>query len=133
MAAPLVLIADNDRAVSDLLVEVLARRGLRTVCAYDGMQAAELARDPDVAVLVCDLDMPKQNGIAVLEGLAPTSRPPSVVVSGFLDERAQVRLAALGIVQAVLKKPFDLFEFAAIVQRLATDAGSAEAEAEQTA
>lgn len=126
MTAPLVLVADNDRAVSSLFVEVLARRGLRTVCAYDGEAAGRLACDPEVRVLVCDLDMPRRSGLEVLESLPPACRPPTVVVSGFLDASVRQRLGDLPFVRAVMKKPFDLFRFADVVQELAR-AGSTEA------
>ena len=64
-----VLIADNDRAVSGLLTEVLAQSGLETSNAYDGDEACRMAREEAVGVLVCDLDMPGASGLEVLESL----------------------------------------------------------------
>lgn len=119
MHAPLVLIADNDRAVSSLLGEVLTRKGMRTTFAYDGEAAADLARDPGIAALVCDLDMPKRHGLDVLASLADLPVPPAtVVVSGYLDRAIEERLQALPFVRAVLRKPFDLFAFAERVRGL---------------
>ena len=64
-----VLIADNDRAVSGLLSEVLQQSGFTVEHAYDGEAASELARGADVQVLVCDLDMPGVSGLEVLASL----------------------------------------------------------------
>jgi len=126
LRAPLVLIADNDRAVSALLTEVLARAGLAVQPVYDGETARNRAREPEVAVLVCDLDMPRLPGIEVIESLADLARPPAVVVvSGFLDARIQHRLAGLPFVRGVLAKPFDLLAFAAQVRTLVRDRGDA--------
>ncbi|MEZ6018505.1 MAG: response regulator [Planctomycetota bacterium] len=115
-----VLIADNDRAVSGLLVELLRRAGLRVTPAYDGQVAARLARAPDLRVLVCDLDMPGASGLEVLESLRDLrTPPPSVVISGYLDARIRERLDALPFVRQVLGKPFDLARFLVTVQELA--------------
>lgn len=114
-----VLIADNDRAVSGLLAEVLARVGLRPTNAYDGVAAHELVLRTAPRVLVCDLDMPGMSGLEVIESLAALPVPPQVVVvSGYLDGRAEARLAQLPFVREVLRKPFDLLRFAATVERL---------------
>lgn len=117
-----VLIADNDRAVSGLLTEVLAQTGLNTRNAYDGDEASRMARHDEVRVLVCDLDMPGASGLEVLESLRDLPNPPkSVVISGYLDGSIEQRLRALPFVQEVMRKPFDLLVFAAIVRRLASD------------
>lgn len=114
-----VLIADNDRAVSGLLTEVLARVGLRPTNAYDGTAARELVLRTSPKVLVCDLDMPGMSGLEVIESLAELPVPPQVVVvSGYLDGRVEARLAQLPFVREVLRKPFDLLRFAATVERL---------------
>lgn len=114
-----VLIADNDAAVSALLAEVLVRRGLAVERAFDGAAAAARARAPHVAVLVCDLDMPKLGGADVLESLADLPRPPlAVVVSGYLDAAIEHRLQRLPFVVDVFRKPFDLLAFAGRVAEL---------------
>lgn len=115
----IVLIADNDRAVNALLREVLERSGLTVRQCFDGRAAMAAARADDVAVLVCDLDMPGANGIEVLESLADLpSAPAAVVVSGYLDTATRRRLQALPFVREVFGKPFDLLGFAAAVAAL---------------
>ncbi|MDO8349433.1 MAG: response regulator [Planctomycetota bacterium] len=120
MSAPLVLLADNDRAVSALLTEVLARVGLTVQPVFDGESARLRAREHGVAVLVCDLDMPRLSGLEVIESLADLANPPLVVVvSGYLEGRVRCQLAVLPFVRAILQKPFDLLEFAKKVRILA--------------
>jgi DNA-binding response OmpR family regulator len=115
-----VLIADNDRAVSGLLSEVLQQSGFTVEHAYDGEAASELARGADVQVLVCDLDMPGVSGLEVLASLMDLERPPrAIVISGFLDARIEAALAAMPFVEEVMRKPFDLMVFAAVVRRIA--------------
>lgn len=115
-----ILIADNDAAVSSLLTEVLVRLGLQVRHAFDGEVARSMARDPSVGVLICDLDMPRVSGIEVLESLASMSRPPqAIVVSGYLDAAVQDRLVGLPYVRELLRKPFDLLDFADRVSAMA--------------
>jgi CheY-like chemotaxis protein len=114
-----VLIADNDCAVSNLLTQVLSRAGLVVGHAYDGESAIRLAQEPDVRVLVCDLDMPRVSGVEVLEALRSMEHPPAtIVITGYLDQSVQERLQQLPFVREVLRKPFDLLQFAARVQAL---------------
>jgi CheY-like chemotaxis protein len=116
---PAVLVADNDSAISALLVDVLTRVGLAVGTAFDGDAALAAARDPAVRVFVCDLDMPRVSGVEVLEALRDLPAPPAVVViSGYLDAALHERLAALPFVRAILRKPFDLLAFAQRVREL---------------
>lgn len=124
-AVSTVLVADNDRAVNDLLREVLTAFGLTVQQAFDGRAASRLARDPSVRVLVCDLDMPGAPGLEVLESLADLPQPPaSIVVSGYLDATVRSRLGALPFVRDVLGKPFDLMQFATRVRELVVAEGA---------
>jgi CheY-like chemotaxis protein len=124
MRVPKVLIADNDPAVNGLLRDVLERSGLAVVQAFDGRTALALAREPQVRVLVCDLDMPGASGVEVLEALALLPVPPdAVVVSGYVDAAVRTRLRALPFVREVLGKPFDLMAFAGRVAELLAASG----------
>ena len=129
-AAPLVLVADNDTAVSTLLREVLGRRGLRTAAVGDGLAALGFLAEHEVALLVCDLDMPELGGREVLARLVDMVDPPPVlVVSGFLDDALERAIADLAVVRGAFRKPFDIFEFADLAQQVvgggAADAGHA--------
>ena len=46
-----------------------------------------------------------------------------VVISGYLDSHIEARLAELPFVHEVMRKPFDLLVFAAVVRRLAAAEG----------
>lgn len=129
-----VLIADNDRAVSGLLTDVLKQSGLQLMHAFDGEEASRLGRDEQVRVMVCDLDMPGATGLEVLESLSDLPEPPlSIVISGYLDNAIEARLRALPFVCEVLRKPFDLLVFAGIVRRLVAEAAAASGGAAQPA
>ena len=125
---PTVLIADNDRAVSALLTEILTHVGLAVRQAFDGDEALRLVREPGIAVVVCDLDMPKLSGLEVVEAMpGGAEAPPVVVISGYLDAQTCERLRALPHVREVLRKPFDLLAFSERVRQLAAGVVSGDA------
>lgn len=128
VSVPTVLIADNDSDVSDLLRDVLQRRGLHVERCFDGEAAGAMVRELGVQVLVCDLDMPRASGVEVVDGLSDMANPPAVVViSGFMDAATEQRLRAQPFVREVLRKPFDVLLFAHRVEALLKAAAPAEA------
>ena len=115
-----VLIADNDAEVSSLLADVLVRNGLSVQVCFDGEAASAMARSQAFRVLVCDLDMPRASGLEVVESLRGLPEQPAVVVvSGYLEPSVEARLVMLPFVREILRKPFDLLEFARRVVELA--------------
>jgi len=126
MGSGMVLVADNDLGVNDLLREVLERQGLRTRAVGDGAAALEVIESEDVSLLVCDLDMPEMSGQELLKRLEGHPRAPAVlVVSGYLDANTEREFGARPGVRGVFRKPFDVFAFAE--HAAAVMAGSAEA------
>jgi CheY-like chemotaxis protein len=111
-----VLVVEDDRAVSSLLVDLLQDRGYNAVPAYDGRSALAMARKLKPHLITLDLALPHLDGHAVLERLKldPDTREiPIVVISAFtqiLPAGDRKKLAYL------LGKPFDVTEVLEIVQ-----------------
>jgi CheY-like chemotaxis protein len=112
----MVLVVDDDDAVSALLVDLLNDRGYRAVPAYDGRTALSLARKLKPDLITLDLKLPGLDGHAVLERLKadPQLRDvPVVVISAFtqiLPAGDRKKLTYL------LGKPFDVTEVVDIVR-----------------
>ncbi len=118
--APRVLLADNDRNVAAVLAAFLSRSGLAVEAVADGRAASDRLRRGDIALLICDLDMPVMSGDALLDELrGDRSCPPIVVISGYVDDASSARLSAHPAVREVLRKPFDVRAFAARAAELA--------------
>ena len=111
-----VLVVEDDRAVSSLLIDLLQDRGYHAVPAFDGRSALSLARRLKPHLITLDLALPHLDGHAVLERLKldPETRDiPVVVISAFtqiLPAGDRKKLAYL------LGKPFDVTEVLEIVQ-----------------
>ncbi|MEE2887397.1 MAG: response regulator [Planctomycetota bacterium] len=115
-----VLLADNDTSVNSLLSAILADSGVRCVSVFDGEQALARLRAGDIDVLVTDLDMPKLNGRQLLDRLSEIEPlPATLVISGYLDRASEEELRGHPAVCHVLRKPFDVAEFARLVEQVA--------------
>ena len=85
MPNPLVLIVDDDFAITDLLEGVLKSVGYDTKVAADGDQAlAVLEQSPTPVLVLLDLMLPKKNGLIVLDSMRrnpKTKNIPVLVIS----------------------------------------------------
>jgi two-component system, chemotaxis family, chemotaxis protein CheY len=107
-----ILVVEDNRTVSDLIVEILKSLGFENVsCAADGLQAWSLFEDGDLFDLViCDWMMPNMNGLDVLKQLrASHSNIPFIMISGVAAEDAIAEARTHGVT-AFVPKPFEVSE-----------------------
>ena len=76
----LILIADDRSSSRELLRVVLERAGYDVLEAQDGEAALELIRTRELDLVLLDLQMPKLDGLAVLEALRGDPRFASLPV-----------------------------------------------------
>jgi DNA-binding response OmpR family regulator len=116
----LVLLADDDEDILQLLSFRLERAGYEIVLARDGKEALRLAFDLRPAVAILDVMMPELDGFEVTRELrrnAATSTTPVIL----LTARAQASDVARGLAAGAddyVRKPFDARELANRVDRL---------------
>ena len=118
-AAPFVLVVDDQAAVRDLFASFLRRAGIEVEQARDGVEAVGRLRLRVPDAVVCDLDMPNMDGVALCQSLranASTHAVPIVIVTG-AGGLAQARALAVGC-DAVLAKPCSGAVLVATVARL---------------
>ncbi|MFN8123607.1 MAG: response regulator [Thermoleophilia bacterium] len=128
---PVVLVADDDEDVLELVAFRLRRAGYRTITARDGREAMELVRTehPDLSVL--DVAMPEMDGLEVtraLRGSEQTREMPIIL----LTARSQERDVLAGIeagADAYIKKPFSHRELRARVESMLAETARTEGEA----
>jgi two-component system, cell cycle response regulator DivK len=103
-----ILVADDDRQISQLLCGILLAAGHQPVPIYDGastLMAAMRAPTPDLIVL--DLQMPAGDGqttLAKLKQSSKTALVPVLVVSANKDPATRDQVRGLGAA-AFLEKP----------------------------
>ena len=113
--APLILIAEDDADIRDLLRLYLEGEGFRVLEAEDGNQALELARahSPDMAIL--DIMMPGLNGFALTRALRQYSQLPILILSAKSQDNDKILGLNLGA-DDYIAKPFNPVEIVARVK-----------------
>ena len=117
---PLVLVADDDDDILQLVAFRLERAGCEVIMARSGDEALRLAIEhaPDLAVL--DVMMPGLDGYGVTRELRrteQTSEMPVILLTARAEEADVARGMAAGADDYV-KKPFDARDLRERVQRL---------------
>ena len=105
-----ILVVDDDAAVREILVELLADSGHRVREAGGGAEALRLlAEAPDVDLVISDVQMPEMSGFELADQLAARHDGVKVIlISGYyVSHDAGWR---------VLRKPFRMHELEAAVQ-----------------
>lgn len=75
---PKILVVDDERSIRNTLQEILAYEKYEVVVAEDGFEAIEKMEQGPYEVILCDVKMPKMDGIELLEKLK--ARDPDVTV-----------------------------------------------------
>jgi DNA-binding response OmpR family regulator len=115
---PVVLAADDDDDILELVAFRLERSGYTVLRARDGEEALRLAEEqtPDIAVL--DVGMPKLDGLELtrlLREREATSKIPIILLTAWVQESDIERGFQAGATD-YMRKPFSPTELAARVQ-----------------
>jgi CheY-like chemotaxis protein len=115
---PLVLVADDDKDILQLLRLRLELLGYRVVQAANGVEALELAREQDPALAILDVMMPGLDGLEVTRHLrAGNSRIPIILLTARVQE-SDVSAGLDAGADAYLGKPFDAADLREMVYDL---------------
>jgi two-component system chemotaxis response regulator CheY len=80
----IVMVVDDSASVRIQASRALAGAGYQVIEAVDGIDALEkLAAGATVALVVCDINMPRMSGVEVVESLAqqPGPKPPILMLT----------------------------------------------------
>lgn len=110
----LILVAEDEPEISNIIVTYLERAGFRTVTANEGALALTQFRllKPDIVLL--DIKMPKRDGIEVLREIRQTSDTPVIMITAMAEDIEKISALRLGADDYVTK-PFNNLE---IVERV---------------
>ncbi|HCI92639.1 MAG TPA: DNA-binding response regulator [Verrucomicrobiales bacterium] len=112
---PVILVAEDDNAVRQGVVDALSFAGYEVISAADGREGMEKALRASYQLLLLDLVMPHYSGFEVLEALRK-ERPgqPVIILSARGEEAERVKGLTMGADDYVVK-PFSVRELLARV------------------
>lgn len=76
-----VMVVDDSRTVRQQLGVLLTEAGYEVIEASDGLDGAEkIGRTPDLAMVICDVNMPRMDGIQMLSMLREDPKNADLLV-----------------------------------------------------
>lgn len=123
-ATQLILLIDDDRKLTTMLAELLEIEGFACVTAPNGSRGLLLLEEHRPNLIVLDVMMPGQDGIATLIELRKRSGVPVIMLTAMGDEEDRIRGLEAGADDYVAK-PFAarelLLRINAVLKRVAMD------------
>lgn len=103
-----ILIIEDEEAIRRVLVKILSEENslYKVFEAVDGLSGTELIKKEDFDLILCDIKMPKMDGVEVLQA-AKKIKPeiPIVMISGHGDLDTAVNTMRLGAFDYISKPP----------------------------
>ncbi|WP_228448978.1 response regulator [Vibrio spartinae] len=111
----LILIAEDEPEIADILAAYLARSGMRAVHATDGIKTLALHSSMKPDLILLDIQMPKMDGWKVLTELRQHSQTPVIMLTAMDQDVDKLVALRIGADDYVIK-PFNPAEVVARVQ-----------------
>ena len=108
----------------------LLNEGYEVLTGSNGLEAVELARDPDVALMILDVMMPELDGMAACARIREFSQIPIIMLTAKTEDMDKLMGFESGA-DDYLTKPFNILELKARIRALLRRAGSQKKEEKQ--
>jgi len=105
---PKILIIEDEAAIRRVLTKILSEENdsYQVEEAEDGLQGVEKIKNEDYDLVLCDIKMPKMDGVEVLEVVKKIKpETPMVMISGHGDLETAVNTMRLGAFDYISKPP----------------------------
>lgn len=116
-----VLVVDDSATVRQQVRMALSQSGFNVVEAVDGLDGKQkIESGPDIAMVICDVNMPRMNGIDMLESVKSQARHAKLPVVMLTTEGqpALIQRAKKAGAKGWIVKPFKANLLVAAVQKL---------------
>ncbi|MHA6279799.1 sigma-54-dependent transcriptional regulator [Salinimicrobium sp. CAU 1759] len=105
---PKILLIEDEAAIRRVLIKILTEESSAYEVdeAADGLEGVEKAKDQDYDLILCDIKMPKMDGVEVLEAVKKIKPEiPIVMISGHGDLDTAVNTMRMGAFDYISKPP----------------------------
>jgi two-component system chemotaxis response regulator CheY len=117
-----ILVVDDSGTVRQQVAEVLTEAGYQVLEAADGVDGAHMVdATSDLAMVICDINMPRMNGIEMVKLLKKDPRHANLVVVMLTTEGqpGPIAMAKQAGARGWIVKPFETKNLVAAVRKLA--------------
>lgn len=117
-----VLVVEDDEEMRAALRQILELAGFQVRTASDGIEGRSLASAEAYDILLSDVRLPGQSGLALARSLRDlAARPRVILLTAYPEWKIYEEAEAAGACE-VITKPVDLFKLAALIQEIARPA-----------
>ncbi len=118
---PKIICADDDKLISQSLVEAFTAAGFEVTATFDGEETVTKVKEGKPDVLLLDIMMPKLDGLGVaweLKADATTADLPIVMLTNLSDSETVSKIMEAGITDYLLKSEQTIDQIVAKVQEV---------------
>ena len=110
------LVIDDEKNLRLVVQKEMTRQGHEVECAADGEAAWEMLEEQDFDVLLCDINMPRLDGMGLLRRIRERSQnpPEMIMLTGQATVESAIQAMKLGAYD-YLTKPYRIGELSALV------------------
>jgi len=111
-----ILVVDNEKSMREMLTIALGKEGYEVETARNGEVAVEMVESSDYDVVITDINMPRSNGIDVLDAVNRV-RPgtPVIMMTGYASPETAVETMKKGAYDYITK-PFNMDDFKLVIR-----------------
>lgn len=110
-----VLIVEDEKAISDIIMFNLKREGYEVLQAFTGKDGLSMALEGSIDLVLLDIMLPEMDGFEVIEKIREKSEVPVIMVTAREEERDKVFGLETGA-DDYITKPFSMVELLARVK-----------------
>jgi two-component system response regulator VanR len=117
-----IVVADDDRAIANLLCDILGDEGYHVICCSSGLEAIKAIQEHKPAAAILDMQMETRTAgfevVQILRADASMCHIPVILYSADSRLLQQMREQLLAHQCEILAKPFYLQDLLSLIERL---------------
>lgn len=111
-----VLFVEDEEDLLKIISDALDKLGANYLSATNGLEALEiLEKNPDIDVVVTDINMPYMNGIEMIKTMKERGIDLPIIIMSAHTEKEYISEAKEYGVEEYLLKPFDFIKFIELI------------------
>ena len=114
-----VLVIDDSETVRQQVQQALSPAGYEVIEAIDGIDGLDKLRaDPEISAVLCDVNMPRMNGLEVAARAHAEGLKPPIVMLTSEGQPSLVRRARESGARGWIVKPFKVHQILAVMTKI---------------
>lgn len=119
-----ILIADDEKQILEVMVDILEAAGHEVIAVADGKEALFHLQSSYFDIAILDVMMPKMDGYHLAQAVHGLPKPPAVVIVTSRDFDGDKQALTAAGAAAFLPKPFSNKDLIEVVAKLLVERGA---------